>query len=429
MSRLTVWLLQTGEPLSIDADNIRPMRAMNLANALTAAGHRVVIWSSAFSHRSKSHRTHNYKQIVVSDDLEIRLIPSPGYKKNIGFQRLWDHAILARNLKKMLLKEQNVPDVAFVGYPPIETSAVMVEWLSKRSVPTLLDVKDQWPSMFLDPLPHFLKPLGWMATTPYIYLAHKSMKVATGMSAMAGSFLQWALDYVGRTRSQYDQVFPLTSPQSTCSESDLKSARIWWDERGIKEDSHKMRVMFVGSHMAVFDFEPLRIAAEEFQKQNKPVEFVICGEGGSSDELRKLLKSAQNVFFPGWIDRPKIETLAERSQAALIPYQNLDAFQRSLPNKVIDSLALGMPILSPLCGEVANLINTYEVGLRYSEDTGKTLIDCIQILMNHPELQQRLSSNAKKRFEEEFTYEKVYGSLVQHLENLSKLRCNHLKTN
>lgn len=36
---LTIWLLQTGEPLHIDARNPRPMRAMNLANALVAGQH------------------------------------------------------------------------------------------------------------------------------------------------------------------------------------------------------------------------------------------------------------------------------------------------------------------------------------------------------------------------------------------------------
>ena len=53
---LTIWLLQTGEPLHIDAGNPRPMRAMNLANALVAAGHKVVLWSSSFYHQEKRHR-------------------------------------------------------------------------------------------------------------------------------------------------------------------------------------------------------------------------------------------------------------------------------------------------------------------------------------------------------------------------------------
>jgi len=40
---MNVWILQTGEPLHIDAGHPRPMRAMNLANALVKAGHIVLM--------------------------------------------------------------------------------------------------------------------------------------------------------------------------------------------------------------------------------------------------------------------------------------------------------------------------------------------------------------------------------------------------
>ena len=147
---MNIWILQTGEPLHIDGENARPMRAMNLSNTLIEAGHEVILWSSAFHHQEKRHRSHTAKSIKVSDKLEIRLIPSRGYRRNIGLSRLVDHAQLALNLKKMLTQVEALPDVAFIGFPPIETATVLTSWLKKRGVPTLLDVKDQWPSLFLD---------------------------------------------------------------------------------------------------------------------------------------------------------------------------------------------------------------------------------------------------------------------------------------
>jgi hypothetical protein len=136
---LTIWLLQTGEPLHIDKGNPRPMRAMNLANQLISRGHKVVIWSSNFYHQEKRHRKLDLKPIILSNQLEIRLIPSPGYQRNIGFARLWDHLVLAYKLKKVLATERSVPDVAFIGYPPIEAAFILVSWLSRRSIPNLLD--------------------------------------------------------------------------------------------------------------------------------------------------------------------------------------------------------------------------------------------------------------------------------------------------
>ena len=129
-----------------------------------------------------------------------------------------------------------------------------------------------------------------------------------------------------------------------------------------------------------------------------------------------------NVHFPGWIDRPEIEALAERCQAALAPYSNIDSFKKSIPNKIIDALSLGLPILSPLQGEVASLIAENGVGLRYGTDSRKTLHDCIQTLMHDTALQKNMSRKARALYEERFSFEMVYGGLVKHLEKLASSR-------
>ena len=127
-----------------------------------------------------------------------------------------------------------------------------------------------------------------------------------------------------------------------------------------------------------------------------------------------------NVHFSGWVDRPQIEALAERSHAALTPYRNIDGFTKSLPNKVIDALALGLPILSPLQGEVSDLITRHNVGLRYGTDSGRTLVQCIDLIKDDPVLRQKLAKNAIDLYQERFSFEKVYGGLVQHLEVLGE---------
>jgi glycosyltransferase involved in cell wall biosynthesis len=419
---MNVWIFQTGEPLHCDGGSPRPMRAMNLANSLVDAGHQVVLWSSAFFHQEKRHRSIKAERITISEQLEIRLISSPGYQHNIGLGRLWDHAVLAFNFNRQLQQEATTPDVAFIGYPPIEVAAVLTRWLNMRDVPSILDVKDQWPSFFLDALPKPLRGMGRIALWPYYYLGRRAMREASGLSAMAEKFLDWSLDFAGRSMGEYDKIFPLTSPSTALSKESLENARAWWSKQGIKLDAHTMRLVFIGSHMSVFDFQPVREAAEFFAKRNANVEFVICGDGGFSAELRSMLAGLPNVFFPGWVDRAQIEALAEISQAALIPYRNINNFITNLPNKVIDSLSLGLPIISPLRGEVAILIETYKVGLRYGADSGTSLVGCIEALISSQALRQEMSNNARMLYFEKFSYEMVYGSLVKHLKMIVRSR-------
>ena len=418
MQKLTVWIFQTGEPLHVDAGNPRPMRAMNLANSLVDAGHKVVLWSSAFYHQEKRHRSLSVQRIVISPQLEIRLIPSPGYQRNIGPGRLWDHIVLARNLSQQLKQELSPPDVAFVGFPPIEAAAVMTKWLAARGIPCILDIKDQWPTLFLDALPQLIRPLARVILAPYFYLTKRAMRDASGLTAMAEGFLCWAVNFSGRARNSNDRIVPLTAPSDQISIIELDAARQWWSEIGILADG-KPRFCFVGSHSPAFDFNPIFEAAKHFSTQNKFCEFVICGDGGISESLRSMMSSLSNVKFPGWVDRAQIVALAERSVAALAPYKSSEDFVMSVPNKVVDSLSLGLPILSPLQGEVANLIVNDDVGLRYGANSDRSLVQCIETLVANPGLRQQISNNALNLYQEKFSFELVYGCLVKHLEALA----------
>ena len=416
--KMNIWILQTGEPLPVDGNNTRAMRAMNLSKCLVENGHKVVIWSADFFHQQKVHRYGENKVISVTPYLEVRLLASPGYKKNIGLGRLMDHFFLARNLRNVLRREQNIPDVAFIGYPPIETADVMISWLSKRGVPTLLDIKDQWPSLFLDALPKRLHLIGRVLFLPYFFQAKRLMKRATGVSTMSESFLSWSRSFSDRDPHETDGVFPLTSNLGPPSINNTDESAKWWDEMGIKDDG--VNICFVGSLSPAFDFEPIRDAAHQALTNNLKVRFVLCGKGDEAENVKLMMAGLTNVFFADWIDRPKIESLAKRCEASIAPYINTDNFTMNIPNKIIDALALGLPLLSPLDGEVKKLIEDNNVGYCYGMKGAAPLYDCILSLVNNKLIQTQLSNNSRKLYEEKFEFDRVYTSLMRHLEKMAK---------
>ena len=412
---MLVWIFQTGEPLQIDQNNVRPMRAINLANTLVEMGHQVIIWSTDFYHQEKKHRFGTYKEIRFSKSIEIRLVPSPGYIKNVGIGRLWDHFILSRNLSKILSKEESKPDIGFVGYPPIESASVMVSWFKKNKISVVLDVKDQWPTIFVEAFPRFLRPIATVLFFPYFYLGRKVMRDATALSSITPSFLQWALSFGGRAFGRFDKVAPLSSLTSSINEADLIEAGKWWDSKGVFNDK-RARFIFVGSHTRAFDMSPIRNAAMRF----KDCQFVICGSGEHQLQWQSKFEGLKNVVFPGWVDRAKIKVLASRSMAALAPYKNSKDFQMSIPNKIIDYLSFGLPVLSPLLGEVYDLIKNQSVGMIYSEKDDIKLEDCIFKLKGDSKLASKLSKNAFHTYTSMFDHESIYKSLVKTLEAISR---------
>jgi glycosyltransferase involved in cell wall biosynthesis len=413
-----VWILQTGEPLHIDEGHYRPMRAMNLANSLVERGHRVTLWSSDFFHQEKRDRFGHDQLIKFSDKLTIRLLKSRGYKSNIGIGRLVDHMFLAIKLKNILKSQGEKPDVVFVGYPPIETAYVLSAWLQKNGIPYLLDIKDLWPYMFLDVFPDIVRPLAKFILLPYFYMAKITMIRATGISTMAPPFLDLVLSYSGRKMKDHDGVFPLTSPPANINKIDIETHIKGWSDLGLSNTEKVVRIMFVGSFMSVFDFKPIKSVALDAFKSNKNIQFVLCGDGGSFKQIKSMFTGLDNVIFPGWINRSRIEALAKISDAAIAPYKNIDNYVFNTPNKVVDAFSLGLPILSPLRGEVERLISHYAVGISYGEEYRTTLNEAVDVLGSNKTLQQTMSVNALSLFNEKFSFDKVYNGLASHLETM-----------
>jgi glycosyltransferase involved in cell wall biosynthesis len=409
---MNVWILQTGEPLHIDNGSLRPMRAINLSNKLSEAGHNVVIFSADFNHQQKYHRTNKYTAHKVNENIEIRLIPSIGYSKHIGIRRLIDHFQLAWNLKKILKKEENIPDVAFIGYPPIETASVMSKWLKAKKVPMLLDVKDLWPVVFVDSFPTHLRPFAKVLFYVYYYLAKKTMKNASGISTMSEGFLKWTLAFSDRSESISDKIVRLTSLTYYYTNEELKLAKKYWKSIGIENQSPI--VFFIGTFSTSFDFDKIYIAAKKMNK----CQFILCGDGPCLDEIKDKMSDLSNVFFTGWIDNVKMKSLSEISIASIAPYKNLQNFTLNIPNKIVDSLLMGLPILCPLGGEVKKLVNKYNIGYIYGPEL--SLAKCIETLIKNKDLQATMSANAYKLYNTEFEFNYVYDNLVRHLEFISK---------
>ena len=123
--------------------------------------------------------------------------------------------------------------------------------------------------------------------------------------------------------------------------------------------------------------------------------------------------------MPGWVDKSQIDTIASISTVAICPFKNIDNYIINIQNKILDALSLGLPILSPLKGEVANLIKERKAGLTYQEFSHESLSSNIIKIINDKNLCEQLSINSKKTYDELYDFNTVYDNLVMNLEELS----------
>lgn len=414
---MKIWILQTGEPLHSDDFGLRPMRAINLTNALIEKGHHVTLWSSCFFHQKKCHRTNSFSQVYISPLLTILLIPSMGYKSNIGIDRLIDHFQLAFNLKRVLdSNSYELPDIAFIGYPPIEIASVMISWLKHRQVPTILDVKDLWPHIFVEAFPRLIRFPARIILDPYFRLAKQAIRNASVLTSMTNSYLDFILDFAMRKRSTFDTVLSLIPSHISTSDSELKEALKWWEYFGL-DFSHSKRIVFVGSLSQAFSFTYIRDAIKMLRDANVPIEFVICGRGGDEVLIKHLFSDIPSVYFPGWISSSQICALMNRSFATIAPYKNTLNFTKNFPNKIIDSLGFGVPVITSLKGEVQRFIVENETGI-FCNDDPQSWFNAFCSIYHDAKLRSKLSSNSLMEYNQRFTFSTVYGSFVKKMEDL-----------
>ena len=298
---MLVWILQTGEPLNCDGDQLRPMRAINLSKALVSKGHKVEIISTKFFHQEKRFR----KNIKYNDLPKITetLVDSPGYKYNIGLKRLFDHHMLSLNLLTNLFKRKEKPDIMFVGFPPIEWSLVCICFSFLKSIPIVLDVKDLWPDIFWDkeeinPLKRELIKFLFLPYRIYSIFIASLTDYITGPTELIANYLKnnYQNKFLSKILKNKDpKIFP--SPIVPPKEVGKQKLDIF------KQDPQKcLNILFLGSLMSVYDFETIKKSIEIINKRNIKIKLFIAGKGGSEKYIKEIFNDIGNVHFLGWIN-------------------------------------------------------------------------------------------------------------------------------
>jgi len=407
---MKIWILQTGEPLQIDDSGARAMRAINLSNSLVNKGHQVTLWSANFDHFTKKHRFNKSRTINYKNNLQIKLIDSVGYKKNQGIKRLFDHAQLAYNLN-IVLKREQAPDIAFIGYPPIEVAWIMSRFLKKNNVPYVLDVKDMWPEVLLRALPNYARRIGKLILTPYYILMNYTFRNATSISSISPDFLDSSVKIAGREITLYDSVNYLTNIEASYSNKEILNAKKWFDKIGVL-DNKTFRCSFIGSLSNAFDWNCI---IEAFK--NRKTELVIAGDGPCFKDLKEKTRNQSNIVMLGRITAVQSKVLAERTNVFLAPYKHDLEFSQSLPNKFFDAMQYGKPLLSSVTGSASEFLIQKNIGLIYSDVY--TLKQALEKVETNPNQFLQMGQAALEAYNKDFSGHIVYEKIVKMLEVLA----------
>lgn len=411
-------MITVGEPLPVDGAHVRLYRSGILSYLMAKEDHEVTWWSSSFDHVAKVQRVVGQREVKLEQNLTLLLLQSPGYRRNVSIQRILDHILVARSFRK-IARRRSKPDVILVSYPPIELSWEAVNFGKEFDIPVVVDIRDLWPDIFEEVFPGLLRRFVHALFLPLNWKAQRVFRSATAITGITNEIVKWGLDKGGRRSSSTDCSFPFGYDASEATGDGKAEAIEFWRQRGVSGDN--WNICFFGTLGRQFDLKTVIGAARELVERCPQVRFIICGEGDLKGQFEELARDVPTVLFPGWVNRIQIRALMELSRIGLAPYYPSRDFLMSLPNKPIEYMSAGLPVLSTIGGVLGNLILRHEAGVVCEQANPERLAEKIISLVDDPEKLRCMGDSSLKLFECRFEANVVYKKFSKYLQNFVRV--------
>lgn len=409
---MKVWIITIYEPLPFGGAETKPQRCGMLAKALLERGCIVNLWTSAFNHVSHKHiHKHSFVE-RVGDQMSIQFIKGCGYPNDLSPKRLFHNRQTAREFTQLAHNYKELPDIIVAPVPILELAEAAVSYARKQEIPIIVDIRDLWPDIYLTMIPEFMNTIGKKLLYFEYRRAKNVFRNATGITAVSEVYLQKGLFHAQRDIRNTDRFFPLgsedvvrrsTSP-NTMLDSIIQKQAI---------EHNKFTVIYVGTFSKFYDLETILDAAK-LLASNVEIHLLIVGTGEQSEKFKKIAASLKNVTMTGWLNAIEMRLALDASDVGLVAYSKKAIM--SLPNKPFEYMAAGLPLLSSLPGELAQLIEENMIGRYYEPGNPKSLAEEIVWFFEHAEETRKMGKKASEVFFQDFRSDVVYGRFSEYLE-------------
>ena len=380
-----IFLVNAGEPLPIDGN--KPHRMSHWMTKLSAIGYEVTFFTTDFEHQRKIPLANR------SIPNGYRLLNSRvSYSKNVSLRRLVNHYFLGRSLKRALWNSEK-PDLILCSYPTIYMTYIATLFGSRNNVSVIVDVRDLWPDTFMNPI------IGKFLLFPLYKQKNFIFNNATIITGVSPEYVKWA----NPNSFTLSNTLPLSQYKPTIK------------EKVIMMNMDPLKLIFVGTLGDTYDLGLISMISQSLSLSNINHQINVCGDGPQKDAFLDSIEGIPQVVYLGWLTKEEIDRELKSSHIGLMLYKR-DSPQ-GWPNKLIEYMSYGLPMVNTLTGESWNLIQENQLGINIERSSLDPMIDWIkkEVIPNY-----RLhSEKTLEVFKEYFDEETTFNSLLNIIENVT----------
>ena len=164
-------------------------------------------------------------------------------------------------------------------------------------------------------------------------------------------------------------------------------------------DSGTIEVVFVGSFYPWHGIEDLLAAVAAARRHVPTLHLTVVGDGldrSDHQHLSEKLGIADSVSFPGWLQRPAVSQVLERSHLGVAPYREtrVNYFE---PVKILDYQMAGLPVVASTVGHIPCMVEDGTSGFLIPPGDVHALAAAIVKLANDPQLRRDMGIASRLR--------------------------------
>lgn len=413
-----ILLLQFYEetPSSIEAIQ---RRTAFLGKVLSQNDTQVTWLKSGFSHTRKKPLHGNSIQFL-NEHYKIVHVSGMPYPSNTHIKRYLNDWVCAKQMLSVLKTLPKV-DGMVVSIQNLACAFFATRFAKKHNIPLIVDIRDPWPDAFLYVVRHsmlrfFLKKCLFLDQ----YFLKTVLRNATAIVAVSKDMLQWGLSKIPNAQKP-TRVFYLSSTPDVSLKKDQEKV---FQEKYASILSRKTFKCFYISKWGI-NFQPsfLIKAAQMLQKES--VDFILVGDGDYGAKIREQAASLPNVYLPGFLSNEEAFFLAKHCDCGVV-FLSAESEKQffnitpTFPNKAFFYFMCGLPILNSMPGEIAEIVDTRQLGLNFPSNNLVSFQEKLLKLRNETILRKSMAQHSREFFEKQGNPEGTYSQYAQFVKSFCR---------
>ena len=156
-------------------------------------------------------------------------------------------------------------------------------------------------------------------------------------------------------------------------------------------------------------------------KKLPDVKLIVGGKGPHEREIIEILKDAKNIEYVGWVNRKNIPLYTLSSDLVILPSNSAKIYTKvSVPNKIMEALAAGKPIIAGTNTEGGRIVKECDAGMLCDYGDIKCLVKSIKFLMSNQDLYVKYSRNARLCAEKKYNWDVMKKRLIKLYSSLER---------